>query len=209
MATCRICLKKYKCLRFLSPRVCICGRCVNHLNQYRQVAGIAYAEARQMLERGVIRRAQRDLLYEGAEWRREKAARILDDPAMEVDRALSSWIKRLLADGANRTKIFKIIRAHRRGLLHRDRPRRWGYPDNWPQVARDIRALDKFACVVCHAEGVELHVHHIVYASNYGTHRRANLVTLCRRCHELEHGRVLDFGENMRDTDLLPDVDSS
>lgn len=206
MATCKICLKSYKHLRFRSPRVCVCGRCVNYLNQYRQVAEVAYAEARQMLERGMIRRAQSDLLSNQPAWIHERAARILDSTATEVDRALSGWLNRLVANPGNRTRTFKIIRAHRRKLLHLDRPDRWGYPANWPQVARNIRVLDDFTCVACRATGIELHVHHIVFASNFGTHQLANLVTLCRPCHESEHGRVLDFGENMKDTDLAPNL---
>jgi 5-methylcytosine-specific restriction endonuclease McrA len=134
----------------------------------------------------------------------DKATRILQDPSSEVKKALPAWINRLVADTSNRTKTFKIIRAHRRGLLHLDRPHRWGYPNNWADVARAIRRLDKFTCVACSVTGVELHVHHIIYASNFGTHQRTNLVTLCRTCHELEHKRVFDFGENMADTDMLP-----
>ncbi|WP_220816102.1 HNH endonuclease [Pseudomonas paralcaligenes] len=149
-----------------------------------------------MLERGIIRRAQIDLSRSNCpDWAREKAARILANPSLEVDKALPDWINRLVADKTNTTKVFKMIRAHRRGLLHFDRPHRWGYRSDWPDVARSIRKLDHFACVACGETNVELHVHHIVYVSNYGTHQQGNLVTLCRHCHELEHGRELDFGE--------------
>lgn len=204
MKICKICLKSFQNLRYSSRRVCVCGRCTNDLNKYKQVAEFAYDEARQMLERGVVRRAQLDLLLPKPAWIHDKASRILSDPTHEVETALSSWINRLVADTSNRSKIFKMIRAHRRKLLHLDRPHRWGYPSNWAEVAKTIRILDKFTCVGCGATGVELHVHHIVYASNFGTHQRANLVTLCRPCHEREHRRVLDFGENMANTDLLP-----
>ena len=193
MATCKICLKSYQNLRYPSSRVCVCGRCTNDLNKYKEVAELAYREARQMLERGIVRRSFQELST--------------FDPTMvhdKVESALPEWINRLVADGSNRTKTFKMIRAHRRGLLHLDRPYKWGYPNNWAEVAKKIRLLDRFTCVACHATGVELHVHHIVYASNFGTHQRTNLVTLCRSCHEIEHKRVLDFGENMADTDLQP-----
>jgi 5-methylcytosine-specific restriction endonuclease McrA len=204
MATCKICLKSFKNLRFESKRICICGRCTTDLNNYKQVAESAYGEARQMLERGIVRRAQLDSSSANAVWIRDKATRILSDPKHEVDAALPGWINRLVADTSNRSKIFKMIRAHRRKLLHLDRPYRWGYPSNWQEVAKGIKILDKLTCVGCRATGVELHVHHIVYASNFGTHQRANLITLCRPCHEREHRRVLDFGENMANTDLLP-----
>ena len=204
MATCKICLKSYQHLRYRSSRVCICGRCTNYLNKYKQVAETAYLEIREMLARGIIRMAQLDLSSSQLAWVHDKAMRILSDPSPEVEKALPAWVNRLVADTSNRTKTFKMIRAHRRGLLHLDRPHRWGYPNNWQDVARAIRRLDKFTCVVCRATKVELHVHHIIYASNFGTHQRTNLVALCRTCHELEHKRVLDFGENMADTDLLP-----
>lgn len=204
MEVCKICLKDYKHLRYPSARACVCGRCTNDLNKYKQVAEHAYHEARQMLERGIIRRAQFDVSSPNPAWIHDKAKRILENSTLEVEAALPAWINRLVADKSNRTKIFKLIRAHRRGLLHFDRPNRWGYPNNWPDVARTIRRLDKFACIACRATEVELHVHHIIYASNFGTHQRTNLVTLCRACHELEHKRVLDFGENMANTDLLP-----
>jgi 5-methylcytosine-specific restriction endonuclease McrA len=204
MATCKICLKSYQHLRYRSSRVCVCGRCTNSLNKFNQVAKPAYLETREMLERGIIRRAQLDLSSSQPAWVYDKAIRVLEDPSSEVEKALPAWVNRLVADTSNRTKTFKIIRAHRRGLLHLDRPHRWGYPSNWTDVARTIRRLDKFTCVACHATGVELHVHHIVYASNFGTHQKTNLVTLCRTCHELEHKRVFDFGENMANTDLLP-----
>lgn len=204
MPTCKICLKEFQHLRYRSSRVCICGRCTNDLNSYEQVADFAYLEARQMLERGIIRRAELDLISAKPKWIQDKALAILENPTAELEQALPTWINRLVADTSNRTKIFKMIRAERRGLLRRRSPQRWGYPKNWPEVARKIRRMDEFTCVACRATGVELHVHHIVYVSHFGTHKQTNLVTLCRPCHELEHKREFDFGENMADTDLEP-----
>lgn len=205
MVTCKICLRKFKALRFQSKRVFICGRCTNDLNSYKEVAEDSYRAARELLRTGILRRATIDVSSPNVPlWKQQKAERILENLEAEVDRALPKWINRLLADESNRTKIFKIIRAHRRGLLHLDRPKRWGYPNNWNEVAQNIRKLDRLTCVSCSKGGVELHVHHIVYASNFGTHQRANLVTLCRECHEKEHKRHFDFGENMQVPDDPP-----
>lgn len=134
-------------------------------------------------------------------WEQERAERVLENLDGAVDRALPRWINKLLAAESNKTKVFKIIRAHRRGLLHEDRPQRWGYPKNWKEIANNIRRLDGFSCVACSATNCELHVHHLVYASNFGTHQKSNLVTLCRECHEKEHKRVLDFGEDLSKED--------
>lgn len=205
MITCKICLKKFNSLRFKSFRVCICGRCTNDLNSYKEVAEGSYKAARELLRVGILRRATIDVSSPNVPlWKQQKAERILGTIEVEVDRVLPKWINRLVADESNRTKIFKIIRAHRRGLLHLDRPNRWGYPNNWKEVAYNIRKLDNFTCISCSKTGVELHVHHIVYASNFGTHQKTNLVTLCRSCHEKEHKRIFDFGENMSAPDEPP-----
>ena len=132
MITCKICLRQFKTLRFKSARVCICGRCTNDLNNYREVAEGAYREARELLLKGMLRRATIDVSSPSAPaWKQQSAERILGNPDVEVDLVLPNWISRLVANKSNRKKIFKIIRAHRRGLLHLDRPDRWGYPKNW------------------------------------------------------------------------------
>lgn len=198
MPTCKICLKDFKHLRYRSPRICVCGRCTNSLNDYKEVAEESYFAIGEMLKTGMRRRANEDSSPHAPLWRQEKARRTLANFEHEHQNALPDWTTRLLADPKNTAKIFKIVRAHRRGLLHFDRPHGWGYPTNWRAVATKIRALDGHKCIACGTQNIELHVHHIVYASNFGTHQKQNLVTLCRRCHEAEHETVFDFGENLR-----------
>lgn len=205
MATCKICLNQFKNLRFKTARVCVCERCTNDLNSYKEVAEDAYKAARDLLLKGMLRRASNEASSPNSPlWKRQRAERTLGNLEAEVDRALRGWLNKLLADKLNSTKIFKIMRAHRRGLLHLDKPQRWGHKDDFPEVAKAIRKLDKFSCVVCATTEVELHVHHIVYLSNFGTDQRTNLVTLCRSCHEKEHNRVFDFGEDLSATDENP-----
>jgi 5-methylcytosine-specific restriction endonuclease McrA len=207
MPTCKICLKKFKTLRFQSARVCVCGRCTNDLNSYKEVAEYSYQAARELLIRGMLRRATIEVSSSAIPlWKRQRAEDVLGNLHAEVDRALPKWIQKLVADDANREKLYKIIRAHRRGLLHFDRPHRWGYPNNWKEVAHEIRRLDNFSCVLCSETEAQLHVHHIVYASNFGTHQKTNLVTLCRFCHEKEHERIFDLGENMLSSDEMPET---
>lgn len=195
MPTCKICLRSFKHLRYRSPRICICGRCTNSLNEYKEVAEASYSAIGELLRTGMLRRAHEDSSPHAPLWRQEKAQRVLANFDREYQSALPDWTTRLLADPKNTDRAFKIIRAHRRGLLHYDRPHGWGYPTNWRDVAAKIRALDGYKCIVCGAQSTELHVHHIIYASNFGTHQKHNLVTLCRRCHEDEHETVFDFGE--------------
>ncbi len=206
MPACKICLRTFKQLRFNSSRICICGRCTNLLNEYREVAEESYRVISDMLKTGMLRRAHGDTAPSVPRWRQERAQRTLENFEQEHRDALSEWTNHLLAVPENRSKVFKIVRAHRRKLLHYDRPHSWGYPKNWVEIAANIRALDGYKCVTCGAQGAELHVHHIVYASNFGTHQKNNLVTLCRSCHEEEHETVFDFGENMLLSDMPPTI---
>ncbi len=126
---------------------------------------------------------------------RSRARWTLDHLELARERALPRWLKRLLSDQANTSRDFKMMRANKRGLLHFDRPRSWGYPKNWTEVASTIRRLDGYRCVACGTGDRVLDVHHIVYVSHFGTHQKPNLITLCRPCHEAEHARSLDTGE--------------
>ena len=205
MLTCKICLKKYKKLRFDSPRICVCGTCTNSLNNYSEIAEPSYLEVGEMLHTGMLRRAYSDISSTNTpDWKKEKAKKLIEHDKTDFLLALPNWINKLVANKDNTKKVFKIIRAHRRGLIHRDRPQGWGYPANWKTVASKIRALDNYTCINCGAQNEELHVHHIVYVSNFGTHQKKNLVTLCRPCHEKEHNKVFDFGEDLVDFDTPP-----
>jgi 5-methylcytosine-specific restriction endonuclease McrA len=174
------------------------------LNDYSDVAEASYEAIGELLKTGMLRRAHADTAPHVPRWRQEKAQRTLANFESEYLEALPDWTTHLLADPTNRSRIFKIVRAHRRGLLHYNRPNGWGYPANWRDIAATIRTLDGYACVVCGATDAELHVHHIVYASNFGTHQKQNLVTLCRPCHEDEHETVFDFGETSPAPESLP-----
>jgi hypothetical protein len=173
------------------------------LNESAEVAEYAEARIGELLLRGMERRAQLDLTSAEA-WRRQKAQKTLANLSEAHADALPQWLNKLLAQSKNSTGDFKILRAHRRGLLHYDRPKGWGYPANWKDVAARIRKLDKFQCVACGATDQVLDVHHIVYVSNFGTHQQTNLVSLCRTCHETEHKRSFDFGEGTNEDEVPP-----
>jgi 5-methylcytosine-specific restriction endonuclease McrA len=194
MPACRICLRDFQKLRFYSSRIAICGRCVNTLNESHEVAENAEKRVGELLLRGMERNALRDLEL-GEPWQKAKAQKTLSDIGKAYVDALPQWLNRLLANPENTRKDFKLLRAHRRGLLHYDRPAGWGYPNNWKEVASRIRRLDGFQCIACAAQNQTIDVHHIVYVSNFGTHQQSNLISLCRECHETEHKRSFDLGE--------------
>lgn len=181
-------------MKFTTDHIKVCTRCVNSLNEFSEPAIHAQNRLGDMLARGMERNALRDLESSNDQLRR-KARWTLDNSEAAYQRALPGWLNRLLANDDNSTRDYKTVRAERRGLLRFDGGRPLSRPKNWPELATGIRKRDGYVCKACGARDVELHVHHIIYLSNFGTNQQSNLVTLCRGCHEKEHDRVFDFGE--------------
>lgn len=195
MATCQICQREFAKLRFQTEHINICTRCVNTLNDFDEPAINAQQRIREMLSRGMLKRATTEQHEADEQWKRTKAVLTLKNFEQSVDQALPGWLNRLLAKPDNTTKNYKQMRAHRRGLLRLEEGRQWTYPGNWSDVARRIRGRDGYRCIDCGDASNALHVHHIVYLSKYGTNQQSNLVTLCRPCHEKVHGREFDMAE--------------
>lgn len=66
-------------------------------------------------------------------------------------------------------------------------------PDDWNTRRKEVYRRDGFKCQNCGRGGgphgnVELHAHHIVPRSKGGTHKKSNLVTVCKTCHRAIHG---------------------
>lgn len=194
MAQCQLCKRTFNQLRFATEHVKVCTRCVNSLNEFCEPAIHAQNRLGELLARGMERNAFRDL-DSSDDWIRRKARWTLDNFEAAYEKALPGWLNRLLADEGKSTRDYKTVRAHRRRLLRFDGDRPWSYPSNWKDVAAGIRARDGYECKACGERDAELHVHHIIYLSNFGTNQQSNLVTLCRACHQKEHDRVFDFGE--------------
>lgn len=55
-----------------------------------------------------------------------------------------------------------------------------------PEVRQAIFQADGYSCRLCGTPYI-LHIHHIKYRSEGGTHDPENLVVLCMACHELVH----------------------
>ena len=202
MSECRICRHTFKALKFKTEHIDICTRCVNTLNATPEPAIKAQERLAEMLARGMLRNAERDL-ESGEEWKCRKARWTLDNFDAAVAKALPDWITKLLANRENSTRDFKIMRAHRRGLLRMDGFA--DYPGNWTEVARGIRARDRMRCTRCGTTDGILDVHHIVYLSKHGTNQQHNLITLCRPCHQTEHGREFD-GPEAKDPESISPI---
>ena len=67
------------------------------------------------------------------------------------------------------------------------------YSSDWDARRREVYKRDDYTCQNCGAQGgpngdAELHAHHIVPKSKGGTHKKTNLKTVCKECHDAIHG---------------------
>lgn len=111
-----------------------------------------------------------------------------------VDRVVEEDFKQFMALRiAPRTTKFRstrILRAHGLGILQPERTfaqRPEG--SEAEEMGRYIRKRDGHVCTICHRvpRGSELHVHHIIPLSSFGTNSERNLATLCYSCHNRQH----------------------
>ncbi len=57
----------------------------------------------------------------------------------------------------------------------------------WFKIRDSVVLRDEEKCRICNSED-SLNVHHRCYPEVYGKERKVDLITLCRKCHELFHG---------------------
>lgn len=71
--------------------------------------------------------------------------------------------------------------------------------DHWKGLRDAALARDKYRCVGCGC-GEQLEVHHEVYRGRFEDGILEDVVTLCRRCHRVTHGRWV---ESRREFDVV------
>lgn len=67
------------------------------------------------------------------------------------------------------------------------------YPSDWDSRRKSVYQRDGYQCQNCGSAGgskgnTELHAHHIVPKAQGGTHKKSNLITVCKDCHNSIHG---------------------
>lgn len=201
---CQICLRDFAQLRFnavhieRTARIKICRWCVEDLNAYRKVGSEITEILGERLRGGMEKRLDSAMKPDQDQKTRRKAMHEYNRLDEMYAERLPGWLNKIAAEKNGRSEVHKILRAHRRGLLHFDRPKSFKLPCNWSKIAREVRKRDKHTCMECGVSGgEELHVHHIVYRGNFGTNKKHNLITLCKTCHEQEHGSQFDIAESI------------
>lgn len=171
-----VCRNTLRSAKFQTPSASVCQWCVTELKQ-----GSLFP--REVMDAEVEKFRQEFATYEGGA------------PVDTACRAHLHAVQRdALAPQPADSHQKRVLRAHRLGLIPFDRKyseRLIG--DQAMELGRSIRKRDSFLCVICkkRPRGSELHVHHIIPLSRYGTNSRANLVTLCLSCHRRQHPEIL------------------
>ncbi len=69
--------------------------------------------------------------------------------------------------------------------------------EKWFEKRERILKRDKGKCVLCNKDATQ--VHHNTYERFGGKERLSDLVSLCKRCHEQHHGRVIHVTEKTKE----------
>jgi hypothetical protein len=75
---CQLCLRTFRHLKFATEHIAICGRCAGYLNASPEPAKFAEQRLADMLARGMIRNAERDIEL-GEPWQQRRAQQKLAD----------------------------------------------------------------------------------------------------------------------------------
>ncbi len=89
-----------------------------------------------------------------------------------------------------------------------------GYGPNWDKLRKKTYKRDNYTCQRCgynpekHTYTVPLQAHHIIPRSRGGKDSLDNLITLCRRCHGVQHPDNEAFDDDRPKAPLFPHPDA-
>jgi TPR repeat protein len=110
-----------------------------------------------------------------------------------VDEYITRYRALLFTSGPLKSKRDRLIHAFQLGLINAEKVvlNRLDEEEN-ERFRSFIKSQDSHACVICQKSSAqsELHVHHIIPLSKYGTNQPQNHVTLCYSCHEKQHSAL-------------------
>ena len=82
--------------------------------------------------------------------------------------------------------------GHMTNSVSPKRPRIRMAPELYVTLRKEILERDGWRCQKC-GSSKNLDVHHVTRRSALGDDAEANLITLCRECHQILHGSVSKF----------------
>ncbi|MGJ0485155.1 MAG: exonuclease domain-containing protein [Methylomicrobium sp.] len=132
--------------------------------------------------------------YNGKLIRKEEAKKEYLSLEASLSKRVDGYMTRYLASLSSydqlKSKRNRLIRAFQLGLINPEKVilNRLGEEEN-ERFRNFIKSEDGHACVICQKSSAqsELHVHHIIPLSKYGTNQPVNHVTLCYSCHKKQH----------------------
>lgn len=172
--TCAVC-RSHRPVRFVTPRIHLCQWCVSLL----KASGPFDV---QTMQRVVWRTRVGD--PEPAKFVND----VLNQGLHEYN--ISRYMDRLHLQAhqrGHRNDWRKILRAHQLGLIADGTKLARPSEMDWLRIAKEVRHQDGGRCLVCGAHNGELHVHHMIPLSNFGSNDPRNLITLCYVCHRAQH----------------------
>jgi hypothetical protein len=120
----------------------------------------------------------------------EKINLLKDDSKRKIEGDMKKYLSFRLNDVPTKSKETRLIRSFYFGIINGEKKyiRRLERSDS-QELGKSIRRQDNFRCVICskNHDDTELHVHHIIPLSQFGTNQEKNLATLCYRCHCKQH----------------------
>ena len=72
------------------------------------------------------------------------------------------------------------------------------YGDNWLELAEEVRKRDNRTCRKC-GKNPSKQVHHIIPLKQGGENKKENLITLCKRCHNIADNLFFKYGLRSQD----------
>jgi hypothetical protein len=190
-ALCQVCFNPKHKPRFQTRSLCICQWCITELKySLDSPAEIIFAARARLRDKRMTELTNElDRLHPSA----RRVAEVQSNLARVdqiVDDDFKRFMSRRIAEQTTKFKGTRLLRAHELGILQTERVfARRPEGSEADEMGRYIRARDGYLCVICRRvpTGSELHVHHIIPLSNFGTNYERNLATLCYSCHGRQH----------------------
>lgn len=81
------------------------------------------------------------------------------------------------------------------------------YGDNWKELRQEVLVRDKNTCRKC-GKNPSKQIHHIIPLRDGGENKKENLITLCKKCHNIADNLYFKYGLRGQDKIWLKENES-